>query len=74
MGFHEDDRIRSKNRAYNSDHALTQYYSLRHQGYTDYDIAQICVAELKSHDKIRNDIFSTVLEIVGRSKDEGPIS
>jgi hypothetical protein len=69
MGFYEDERIRAKNRVHND--AYQEYNSLMSQGYTDADITHICTLALESSNKNRNDIFLTVLKIVGRSNDEG---
>ena len=68
MGFHEDDRIRAKNRKHND--AYAEYHSYIDKGYSDADIQQICHIELEKPAGIRNEIYSTVLRIVGGSCEE----
>ncbi len=71
MGFNEDDRIRKKNRVQNL--VYSEYTSMKERGYADSDIL--------SHFEInygetpfRNEIFSTIDKIVGRSNDKVNIS
>lgn len=70
MGFYEDDRIRSKNAKYNC--AYVEYNKLVGQGYTDHDITFLCTKKIEaSNDDIRNEIYSSVLKIVGRFYEKG---
>ena len=66
MGFHEDDRIRRKNKLYND--AYDTYSLLKSFGHSDAEIVTEC-NKLISHG-IRNEIYSTVIRIVGGSRGE----
>jgi hypothetical protein len=69
MGFSEDDRIRHKNRVQNLVH--DQYTSLKDKGCTDSDV--LSYFDINYRDTpFRNEIFSTINKIVGRSNDEVP--
>jgi hypothetical protein len=66
MGFTEDDRIRGKNRLWIAADAVIQ--KLHESKLTDADIAAVCTAQLEANPADpRNEIYSTVLRIVGRS-------
>lgn len=67
MGLYEDDRIRSKNRLH--DLCYTEVQNLRQQGLSDTDIVAMCNIKISSGED-RNDIFSTMLNIVGGSRGE----
>lgn len=70
MGFYEDDRIRSKNRLSNA--AYAEFSAMRRMGFTDEDIVKACHLYLNTNkDFTRNEIYLTVLKIVGRSREEG---
>lgn len=66
MGFTEFDRIRSKNKTWNAaDEVIAQ---LRAENLTDADIRNVITAQLEINPTdTRNEIYSTVLRIVGRS-------
>ena len=69
MGFHEDDRIRRKNIVHNEAYDLVE--QLRGMGATDSDIVEsIKLMQLLNN---RNEIYSTVLKIVGGSRNENTI-
>ena len=67
MGFHEDDRIRQKNKAHNE--ACEMLAAMRFAKLTDSDIRVACLAAMIS-DSRRNEIYSTVLRIVGGSREQ----
>lgn len=69
MGFSEYDRIRSKNRYWNA--ADSEIARLKLQNLTDNDIANICKAQIETNPTdTRNEIYTTVLKIVGSRSHE----
>lgn len=70
MGHSEYDRIRVKNAVW--DAADSEIARLRSQNLTDKDIVNVCRAQLETNPTdTRNEIYTTVLRIVGRSNEEG---
>lgn len=66
MGYSEFDRIRNKNRVWNA--ADLEISRLREQNLTDNDIVNVCKTQLETNPTDpRNDIYSTILRIVGGS-------
>ena len=66
MGFNEDDRIRSKNKLHNE--AYEEYLKLKSQGYTDEDVTYYCQTQLdNTSTNTRNEMYSTIMKIVGSS-------
>lgn len=68
MGFYEDDRIRKKNSVSNDAYELVLI--LKQLGLSDSDIVTTCESQLSTTNDFRNEIYSTVLRIVGGYPDE----
>lgn len=70
MGFYEYDRIRAKNKINNE--AYAEYERLLSNGFNHNDIATLCKTNTTGNDNSsRNEMYLTILKIVGRSNDEG---
>ena len=70
MSFYEDDRIRNKNKLHNE--AYMWYEALKANGYSSEYIVSLCNTYINvgiTHS--RNNIYSTVLKIVGSTFNEG---
>jgi hypothetical protein len=68
MGMHEDDRIRSKNRAQNEAFDLIE--GLKYMGYSSSDILKYAKLALElTSDQSRINVFNTMISIV-RSTNE----
>jgi hypothetical protein len=64
-GFYEDERIRRKNVVHNA--AYEEVQRLKGHGLTDSDIMGVCLDPTKDA-VIRNEIYSTMLTLVGGSR------
>lgn len=68
MSFYEDERIRSKNALHNL--AYEEYSRLKDGGLSDSDISQLCLGHIAAWPtSARNDIYSTIVKIVGGYRD-----
>ena len=68
MGTYEDDRIRAKNKVQQA--AYDMHLELSNEGLSDDAIAGLCKGLMDANPAdARNEIYSTVLKIVGRSDD-----
>lgn len=68
MGFHEDDRIRNKNRVYQQ--AQEMIDAMKFAKATKAEMIALCHALMADPTNNRNEIYSTVLRIVGGSCEE----
>lgn len=69
MGFHEDDRIRAKNRVHNEAYEIVE--GLRELKYTSGDIVRYAEFAMKStSDSNRIEIYHEMIRISGRSNEK----